>query len=131
MKSIAKVTLVVALSLGCSSETSSGTTTSSKQCQYKEPGTTFAPCSKDSDCFGSYCDMTGKPSPYCHVPGVNQVAALHGIRCSNDSECASVLPPDAVQRGIVGKCQGRSNLDPAVCQYTCSIPATTPTNPDN
>jgi hypothetical protein len=80
------------------------------------------PPAKDSDCFGSYCDMTGKPSPYCHVPGSTQVSQLHGITCKADSECEAVLPAGAADRGIAGKCQGRTNLDPAVCQYTCKYP---------
>jgi hypothetical protein len=105
-----------------SSSGSSGTSgATSSQCQYKDPGTTFAPCSKDSDCFGSYCDLTGKPGPYCHVPGSTQVSNLHGITCKTDDECTRVLSSEAVSRGIVGKCQGRSNLDPAVCQYSCKF----------
>lgn len=88
-------------------------------CQAKEAGTTWASCTKDSDCFGSFCDQTGKPAPYCHVPGSSQVGQGHGITCSKDADCAAVLPSSASSRGIVGKCQGRSNLDPAVCQFNC------------
>jgi hypothetical protein len=74
---------------------------------------------KDSDCFGSFCDMTGKPAPYCHVPGSTQVAALRGITCSKDEECQRIPPEQAVKRGVVGKCQGRNSQDKPVCQFTC------------
>lgn len=102
--------------------TKPSTAGTSSKCSYKEPGTNFAPCSKDSDCFGSYCDLTGKPAPYCHVPGATQVAQLHGITCKMDAECTRVLTSTAIKRGVVGKCQGRNSLDKPVCQFTCMYP---------
>ncbi len=132
MRIVFGVLLAVCLSAGAcgSDEAGSGGSGGSRggaggspgaQCMYKDPGTTFAPCAKDSDCFGSFCDLTGHPGPYCHVPGSSQVAGLHGITCSADADCSRVLPADAVRRGIVGKCEGRSNLDPAVCQFSCKF----------
>lgn len=54
--------------------------------------------------------MSGNPSPYCHVPGTNEVEALRGITCNGEAECVSLLPQGAVDRGIVGRCYARSSL---------------------
>jgi hypothetical protein len=88
-------------------------------CRYKDPGTHFAPCSTDSDCFSSFCDQTGKPGPYCYVAGGRHVDNLRGFTCNTDGDCNKVLSADDIKRGIYGTCFAPTSLDPKVCAFYC------------
>jgi hypothetical protein len=102
--------------------TTSPTPTTSGKCAYKDPGTNYAPCKKDSDCFGGFCDSTGKPGPYCYPPTANALGADRGYTCKTDKDCNAVLPSDVAATGISGKCQGTSVNGTATlsCSFLCN-----------
>ena len=110
------ISLGVAL-LGCgSSESDSegGASSEPKQCEPHEPGTEFAPCETDADCYSGFCDETGNPGPYCWASS-SAVAAGRGMACSSNEDC--VVPNDAAP-GVKGFCGG-SNIADHFCSYVC------------
>lgn len=91
-------------------------------CKEKEPGTEFAPCTTDSDCFSGFCDESGKPGPYCWA-SARAVNAGRGIACSSAPDCP--LPASAAARGIRAGCGG-SNIATNFCSYYCRPDAGVP-----
>ncbi len=86
-----------------------------ERCEYKERGTEFAPCKKDSDCYSGFCDETGNPGPYCWASS-SALAQGRGIACSSDDDCP--LLDYAAELGIRGVCGG-SNIAQNYCGYVC------------
>jgi len=75
------------------------------QCEYKEPGTTMAPCDVDADCYSGFCDETGNPGPYCFVPTSAVLGDGRAYACSSNQECADVVP-EFVASGGTAICHG-------------------------
>ena len=68
-------------------------------CSDKEPGTNYAPCDADSDCYGGFCDETGNPGPYCYPPTPTALDSGRGYTCNTDQECNDVLDADVLASG--------------------------------
>ena len=100
--------------------TTDGDTGAPVQCRYKDPGTQFAPCEDDGDCFSGFCDRTGNPGPYCHLPTRIAREAGHGYDCSSDELCRSVVGSAAIASGITGECRHDSTY--AGCLFNCTTP---------
>lgn len=88
---------------------------SSNQCEDHEPGTEFAPCESDADCYSGFCDETGNPGPYCWASST-ALAEGRGIACSSNEECT--VPAHAAERGVKGFCGG-SNIAQNYCSFVC------------
>ena len=93
----------------CAGPVSGGT------CVNKQGGTDMAPCVHDSDCLSNFCDETGHPGPYCHVPQPQDIAAGRGLTCSTDASC------EAAQPGFsgVGKCHTGGTDIYEGCEFYC------------
>jgi hypothetical protein len=125
------VTLFSVVASGCSGDGNTGTsngTTTGEQCAHTavsghtymyEPGTSMASCATDSDCFSGFCDETGNPGPYCHVPQTADLESGRGYKCHSDADCEAVAPQLAA-RGATIKCHGG---DPDIydgCEFGCA-----------
>jgi hypothetical protein len=112
------ITLSLLLGACPSSEDSIPGDGTANKCEYKAPGTQFASCSSDSDCYSGFCDFTGNPGPYCFVPTHAARDAGHGYSCSSDADCNEVLDPETRASGIVGECRNDSIYEG--CLFSCT-----------
>lgn len=110
--------------VGCSevaycSNSATGPTSSGATCTPEEPHTTYASCTKDSDCYSGYCKAPGTPGPNCQPPTDTVRDQGRGYDCTSDADCAAVAP-DFVMRGGKATCYTASNTSKhSVCSFNC------------
>jgi len=111
---------LVSLLLGCATDDDEGGDGSASggdgMCVYKDPGTDWAPCESDGDCFSGFCELDGNPGPYCHIP--THVGG-QGYSCTSDDICESVLSEEASARGIIGVCRNDDIYNG--CSFQCPM----------
>jgi len=84
-----------------------------------QPGTTFASCESDGDCFGGYCNDSCNPGPCCAAATDSVRDAGRSYDCATDTECEGIVP-EFVERGGHARCYTASNLSThSVCVFDC------------
>ena len=124
-RAMALVPFVLSI-FGCAGDGDPGDGASSRVaglCAAKAPGTSYASCSSDDDCYSGFCDETGSP-PFCHVRSAyDPDDQYRGYACQSDADCNTVLPPDVRASGVVGICHRDSTYDG--CEFHCDPGAST------
>ncbi len=111
----------VAFLAACSSDPSSNGGSSSNSCVYKEPGTDFAPCKSDGDCFSGWCNASCHPGACCENPNTTAIKAGRGYSCTSDADCKSVASAYLKKQGASAACHYDSlNMVSNGCTFSCS-----------
>ncbi len=93
-------------SCGGDADDASGSETIADRCVDREPGTDYAPCRSDNDCYSGFCKQSCTPGPCC---------IMQGPGCKSHKECEE-RAPDFIRRGGSAHCYGTCGS--AICSFT-------------